>query len=175
MGDKSSRKDAQRDTFSLSWDFVAELGTASPRAKAIVAASVLDKILARFLEKEFVDAKTAKRLVRRPYAPLGTFSARIDAAYALRLINKTQYDVLSKVRAVRNHFAHSVNCSFSDDEIRDCCLSLDLKYVAYPPGMEADPETRFLMNASALCGQLDGAFRNWTMRGDHPSEYLDEW
>jgi DNA-binding MltR family transcriptional regulator len=175
MAKKSSTKDSQRDTFSLCGDFVAELGSASPRAKAIVAASALDEVLARFLEKEFVDAKVANRLVRRPYAPLGTFAARIDAAYALRLVSKKQYDALCTIRAVRNHFAHSVNCRFSDDQIRDSCLALNLKYVVYPPGSEFDPETRFLMNASALCGQLDGAFRNWTDRGDHPSAYLDEW
>lgn len=79
------------------------------------------------------------------------------------------------IRAVRNHIAHNVNCAFSDDEVRDRCLSLAIQHVAYPPVEETDPEIRFLMNASALCGQFDGLFRLWLERGDHPSKYLMDY
>lgn len=91
MATNKVRKDSDLDTFDLCSDFVDELGNASPRAKAIVAASALDEILARFLEMEINDTKISKRLVRRPYAPLGTFSARIDAAIGFGLISKKQH------------------------------------------------------------------------------------
>ena len=175
MPDNPAQPDSERDTFSLCGDFVKELGNASPRAKAVVAASALDEILARFLEKELKDPRIAKRLIRRPYAPLGAFSARLDAAYGLNLISRNQYDALSTIREVRNQFAHRVNCSFNDEDIAVLCLRLNIKNVFYPPGEEGNPEIRYLMNASAICGQLDGLFRLWETRGDHPSMYLHEY
>jgi hypothetical protein len=173
VGAESSEvpKDSERDTFSLCADTIDELREASPRAKAIVAASALDEILARLLEREVSDPKIAKRLVRRPYAPLGTFSARIDAAFGFRLIGRIQYEALGHIRSVRNHFAHVVNCSFSDEEVLNHCRDLDIPGVIYPPDREEDPEIRYLMNASALCGQLDGAYRIWVQNGIHPSSY----
>jgi len=175
MTTSAAPKDSDRGTFHLCSDFVKELKDASPPARAIMPATALDEILARFLEKAVADQKVAKRLVRRPFAPLGTFAARIDAAYGFNLINKDQYQALSTIRAVRNHFAHSGNSSFSDPEVRDICLALNLKHVIYPPGHESDPETRYLMNASAICGHLDGIFRLWLERAHHPSTYLKDW
>ena len=173
MSRQGAQRDSERDTFALCGDFVEELRDASPRAKAIVAASALDEILARFLEKQIEHTKTAKRLIRRPYAPLGTFSARTDAAFGLHLISKNQYDALNVIREVRNSFSHRVNCAFDDPDIEKLCLRLDIENVVYPPGEEGNPQTRYLMNASAICGQLDGLFRLWEVRGDHPSVYLD--
>ncbi|OOG87040.1 hypothetical protein B0E41_04845 [Hydrogenophaga sp. A37] len=40
-------------------------------------------------------------------APLGTFSSRIKAAYAMGLITKDQFIDLERLRKIRNEFAHS--------------------------------------------------------------------
>jgi DNA-binding MltR family transcriptional regulator len=174
MSKNNQPKDTDRDSFDLCRDFVSELESANPRAKAIVAAAVLDEILARLIEKAVTTPKIARRLVRRHYAPLGTFSARIDSAFAFGLINDDQYDALNIMRFIRNEFAHKVNRSFNDNDIANECMKLQIdKHIVYPPGMEGDPEIRFIMNAAGLCGQLDVLLRKWEDRKNHPSKSLD--
>ena len=54
--------------------------------------------------------------------PLGSFSARIEMAYALGLIAKNEYKILGYIRKIRNRFAHSGGnheLTFEDDQIKD--------------------------------------------------------
>ena len=166
---KKKYKDEDRNTYDRCWDFIDELETASPRGTAIVAAAVLDEILARLLEKVMVeDPEDAKQVVREVYT-LGNFRARIEGAKKFDLISKEQHRVLDTIRQVRNSFAHRVNWSFNEPKTAEKCLALHLdNHVIYEPGKEANPEHRFIVNAAALCGQLDGALRNWIERGFDP-------
>ncbi len=169
-------QDEARDTYDLCWDFVAELETASPRGTAIVAAAVLDEILARLLEKVMVeDPEVAKQVVREVYT-LANFRARIEGAKRFDLISEGQYRVLDIIRQVRNSFAHHVNWSFDEPTTAEKCLTLDLSTLTvYEPGKEADPEHRFIQNAVALCGQLDGMLRNWIKVGFDPRDDNRPW
>ena len=148
---KENLEDESRDTSDLCWDFVAELEVASPRGTAIVAAAVLDEILARRLEKIMAeDPEVAKQVVREIYT-LANFRARIEGAKRFDLISEEQYRVLDTIRQVRNNFAHRVNWSFNEPTTAEKCLLLDLSpYTIYESGKEADPEHRFIQNAAAL-------------------------
>lgn len=58
-------------------------------------------------------------------APLSTFSAKIQIAYYLGLINKKQYHDLKIIKKVRNLFAHSINrTTFETLDIKDRCNQL---------------------------------------------------
>jgi len=52
-------------------------------------------------------SEASTKLLEGFNAPLGTFSARIKAAYSLGLINKSQFDDLERLRKIRNEFAHT--------------------------------------------------------------------
>lgn len=146
-------------------DFLDQLKDESERALAIVAAAALDEMLRRVLEKTVVNQRIAIRLFNRPYAPLGTFSARIDAAYGFRIIDRELYRVLNTIRDIRNKFAHEINWSFNEESTRDKCLAMHLPHIVYPEGMELDPRIRFQMNATGICGYLDGLLYQWGLRG----------
>jgi DNA-binding MltR family transcriptional regulator len=46
---------------------------------------------------------------------LGTFAARIAAAYSMGLISDLEYKDCELIRKIRNEFAHKVHMSFKDD------------------------------------------------------------
>ena len=55
-----------------------------------------------------------------PQAPLGTFSAKIEMAYRLQLIDKETKESINLIRKVRNEFAHNLmKCNFSNTKILD--------------------------------------------------------
>ena len=57
----------------------------SDRAVVLLASSYLDEILERLLSKRLVPCKRTRALFSG-YAPLATFSARIDIAFAVGII-----------------------------------------------------------------------------------------
>lgn len=63
-------------------------------------------------------------------APLGTFSSRIRAAYALGLVTKDQFDDLEHLRKIRNKFSHTWQpISFSDPTITGHIKAINYNYV----------------------------------------------
>jgi hypothetical protein len=70
---------------------------------AAFAEDTLELLLLDYLR----EPKQAKELVNGFNAPLGTFSARIKAAYVLGLVRKDGYQTLEILRKVRNKFAHN--------------------------------------------------------------------
>lgn len=70
---------------------------------AAFAEDTLGLLLLAFMREE----KQAKELVEGFNAPLGTFSARIKATFALGLIMRDSYEALEILRKIRNNFAHN--------------------------------------------------------------------
>lgn len=70
---------------------------------AAFAEDTLELLLLAYLR----EARQAKDLVNGFNAPLGTFSARIKAAFVLGLIHKDGYQTLEILRKIRNEFAHN--------------------------------------------------------------------
>ena len=50
------------------------------------------------------------------YGPLSTFSAKIDLAFAFSIIGPESYDEFSKIKKIRNSFAHSKDLLCLDQE-----------------------------------------------------------
>jgi hypothetical protein len=68
--------------------FFDELQRETDRGLPLVAAALVDEKLLDALRSFFVSSKAADRLLVDPNAPLGAFSARIDACFALALIDE---------------------------------------------------------------------------------------
>ena len=100
--------------------FLAEVSRESDRGAVIVGAAFLDARLEAALLAFFADDGVGKKLVSVSSAPLATFSARIDACYALALIEADEYRALHTLRKVRNEFAHKLeDATFSNPRIKD--------------------------------------------------------
>lgn len=134
--------------------FVTELQVETDRGLALVGGAVIDDKLRATLERFFVDGSSAK-LLDSGNGPLGSFSARADACFALGLINKFEYDEITLIRRVRNEFAHGLHgTTFSSEPIPGYCSGLksDLPQGGNYP--TSQPRFRFMNAVIALTMRL---------------------
>jgi len=105
--------------------FVKELQTETDRGLPLVGAALIDEKLRNTLESFFIEGKSARKLLTDPYAPLGTFSSRVEACYSMGLIDNFEYQEIGLIRKIRNEFAHARHgLSFENKKIMGLCASL---------------------------------------------------
>jgi mannitol operon repressor len=108
--------------------FIEELSSETDRACAILGPAYLDARLGELIQAFLVDDPAPVQDLLspdRPYAPLGSFAARVLAAYCLGLIDPIQHRDLQAIRRIRNLFAHGLQgMSFSDRPISARCDKL---------------------------------------------------
>jgi hypothetical protein len=157
-------------------DFGLNLAQEPDRACVILAVSLLDSKLASALLGNMLDADD---LVHGNNAPLGTFSARIDAARALGIISADAAADLHVLRRVRSDFAHSFDpaLSFTEQALSDRCMSLRTSesYVAGFDEAARSPTRRY---TSALVDTIKRAHlpprTRFELALDFLAQYLDE-
>ena len=86
-------------------------------AVLIIAAYIDDK-LRRIIDVFLVEDRVRNDLFKGPQAPIGSFSSRINLAYAMALISEREFTSISAMRKIRNKFAHNIDASFKDQSIR---------------------------------------------------------
>lgn len=97
----------------------------SDRGCALIAVAWVDDALTAYLKSRLRDEKRIVDSIFRPDGPLGSFSARIKAAYLLGIITATLYSDLEIMRGIRNDFAHvRRSVRFKDQSIKDRCKLL---------------------------------------------------
>jgi mannitol operon repressor len=122
--------------------FLKEFQAETDRGAALVAGAVIDQQLGDILRSFFVSGKNAEDLLEGGTAPLGTFSARIKAAYALGLIDGFELKECDLIRKIRNEFAHGIHGTrFTDSKIAALCGRLQTNM---PPGV-VDPRSKFIV------------------------------
>lgn len=98
---------------------------ADERGLILALSAFAEESLGHLLESFMLPNLAAKKLLDGFNAPLGTFSARIQAAYALGLITAEQFDNLELMRKIRNEFAHSwKGVSFKNQKIASYIAAL---------------------------------------------------
>lgn len=123
----------------------------SDRAAAVLVGAMLDRALGDLLERCLLPPlKPERSLLYGNNAPLGTLSARIDAAHQLGLISRYMARDLHLVRKIRNEFAHHpLQATFGEERIRDWVRVLEegsdynrrqpaLRASIGPPGTRGD-------------------------------------
>lgn len=116
--------------------FLNELNRETDRGLPLVSAALIEEKLHETLYAFFCRNVAAKRLLDEAHAPLGTFSARIDACFALGLIDEFEYREINQIRKIRNEFAHAKHgLSFENERIKSLCSSLRSEI---PSGAEDD-------------------------------------
>ncbi len=95
------------------------------RGLVLSVAAFAEDCLGRLIVAYLRDGKPSSDLIEGFNAPLGTFSSRIKAGFALGLLSETQYRDLDLVRKIRNEFAHNwEGCSFEKPNIKDWIASM---------------------------------------------------
>ncbi|HQZ98079.1 MAG TPA: MltR family transcriptional regulator [Pyrinomonadaceae bacterium] len=135
--------------------FLQELQTESDRGLALISAALIDEKLLETLLSFTCEDEVKERLLKSPNAPLGTFSARSDACFALGLIDEFEFREISLLRKVRNEFAHAKHgMSFQNDRVKGLCSAFKS---GLPPGAEpdfADARARFINATITLVTRL---------------------
>jgi mannitol operon repressor len=134
--------------------FLHDLRFESDRGAVLLCCAYLDDLLRDVLASFLVNGEEATRLLEGFNAPLGTFSARITAAYAMALITDHEFKELTTLRKVRNEFAHSKTAAFSDQKIADLCANLAYSVPDTKGKPEVSPALRFNSAAVGLINSL---------------------
>jgi hypothetical protein len=88
---------------------LGELEKQTDRGAAIIAASVIEELLAVVIqERLLLTGDLTRALFDRPNAPLSTFAAKIDLGFALGLYSDSALKHLHIIRECRNKFAHRI-------------------------------------------------------------------
>ncbi|MCK4798822.1 MAG: hypothetical protein KAT05_15710 [Spirochaetes bacterium] len=105
-------------------DFLREL---TPRTVIIVGSSKIDdllvNIISNYLLPKIVKNKDQDELLEGD-KPLATFSSRIKLVYRLGIIHISLYQVLEKIRNIRNISAHEMLFDIAKSPLKDRINSL---------------------------------------------------
>src|SRR5690349_7348581 len=91
----------------------------SDRSVAILAATYLEHCLEEYLRLRLVDDPSVRDLFTG-FAPIATFSAKIDISFAVGLLPLHIREDLRRIKKIRNLFAHELDSlTFDAEPIRD--------------------------------------------------------
>lgn len=100
----------------------------------LTLAAFADDSLRELLLSYMFDNAATKKLVSGYDAPLGTFSAKINAAFSLGLITPGQYSDLDHTRKIRNIFSHTWHeVSFETPDVKKHILALSYSNLHLEP------------------------------------------
>lgn len=100
------------------------------RGLILSLAAFAEEALGRLIEAFMLPVAASKDLLTGFNAPLGTFSSRIKASYALGLINEEQFKDLEYLRKIRNGFAHAwESVSLEQDKLASYARNMSFSYL----------------------------------------------
>lgn len=89
--------------------FIQEFAKESDRAAVILGAAKLDSLLYHLIQRFLLPSTGKHDELLDGDAALGTFSARIQIAYRLGIIDAELTRALNLIRRIRNQFAHEIS------------------------------------------------------------------
>lgn len=146
--------------YELLRTFLTTSNGETDRGRALVAASLIEEMLEEILRAFLLEGVATKNLFDSSNAPLSTLSAKTSASRALGLISTEEFRDIELVRKIRNEFAHSVLCSFDNQNVRDWAkrLSVGMSILDdLEEGHESrvgDPKARFGMVTMSIVSSL---------------------
>ncbi len=140
--------------------FMEDLQQETDRGVALVAAAFLDDVLTSTLRGAFVDDEApVNELLAH-----GGFGGRINLAYCMALIKRTEYDDLKIILDIRKEFGHKHHpASFEEAGVKQRCEKLNLKRYLAIPGIRrlaAAARFRMILAVSLLASTLLGRARS---------------
>lgn len=112
-------------------DFLEDFNQETDRGAALAAAAMIDDQLGKTIEAFLIPNKGGKALLDGFNAPLGSFAARIAAAFGMGLISEREYRECELIRKVRNEFAHQIKVSFGTEKVVSLCAQLTMAAKPY--------------------------------------------
>ncbi len=128
--------------------FLSSFRAESDRGAVLALAAAFDEVLARALRKELQRSEPSAKLLDKVFefnGSLGTFSARIDMARCLGLINEHLYADIHCIRKLRNEAAHQwFDFKFTEDYVKKFIDPLQSHLQHYSSDPKQDPNAEKL-------------------------------
>ncbi|MCD4724535.1 MAG: hypothetical protein K8R63_06790 [Bacteroidales bacterium] len=124
-------------------DFIELLQNETDRGAALLGYGLFEHLLLKIIEAFIIERKQSKEI---KYV-LRSFHSRLEIAYALGLVDDTEYSNIKVLKDIRNKFAHGFNpnLSFNDGAIIELCKKL-IKYHQLPEKFKPEKDPRFFFN-----------------------------
>jgi len=134
----------------------------SDRGASIITASLLDEKLKTILYDFLVDCKQTKDILDGYGAPIGTFSSRLNLAFALGIISEYEFENCNTIRKIRNDFVHKFefDFSFENQKIKSLCWNLNAPTPGGKATFKDKPRQLFVNGVNML-------YVNWLYREEH--------
>ncbi len=102
-----------------------EIDRQEDRGAAIVAGAYLEDFILEALKRRLVPDTAVLNEFFTGMGPLATFSAKIEMAYLMRLVDKENRQRMHAIRRIRNEFAHNMEpVTFETTRIKEMCKTL---------------------------------------------------
>lgn len=138
-----------------SYELFQQIADESPRGMVLVIAAELDRMLLLSIKELLKDGAGLTALNQDNQGPISTFSARINLAHALGIIDDAEHRDLNLIRKIRNDFAHDVSASLYDQSINSRAAELSMAMIAADAGENIEKAAVFLL--IQLAAAIDGA------------------
>ncbi|MFL7812558.1 MAG: MltR family transcriptional regulator [Anaerolineales bacterium] len=134
---------------------VEEFQKKSDRAVAILGTTYLNTHLANLLECFLIDDEKIAKMLLGEENPLGSFEARIKAAYGFGLISRTEYHDLVLIWHIRNRFIRDMGeGSFMEMDTQNLCKRLKIPDEVILQEEDPTPRHLFVFGTAILAQQL---------------------
>ena len=134
---------------------VDEFQKKSDRAVAILGTTYLNTHLSRLLDCFIIEDEKISKMLLGEENPLGSFEARIKAAYGLGLISRTEYHDLVLIWHIRNRFIRDMGeGSFMEMDIQNLCKRLKIPDEVILQEEDPSPRRLFVFGTAILAQQL---------------------
>ena len=148
--------DEQKSENTREWQrLVQEFQKKSDRAVAILGTTYLNTHLSRLLECFLIDDEKICNMLLGEENSLGTFEARIKAAFGFGLISRTEYHDLVLIWHIRNRFIRDMGEGrFAEEDIRGLCKRLKIPDEVILQEENPTPRRLFVFGTAILAQQL---------------------
>ena len=146
----------QKSETTREWQrLVQEFQKKSDRAVAILGTTYLNTHLSRLLQCFLIDDEKISNMLLGEENPLGTFEARIKAAFGFGLISRTEYHDLVLIWHIRNRFIRDMGEGrFAEEDIRGLCKRLKIPDEVILQEENPTPRRLFVFGTAILAQQL---------------------
>jgi hypothetical protein len=137
----------------------AELTKESDRGAAIVGGAYLDDHISETIRAYLhINEKIYNELLNpnNITAPLSSFGARIIAAQALGIIEEKDRKLITKIKSIRNRFAHDFFCTFEGSPISEYCDEIRKLLPSEHHDQLNSPRQVYIFAIVYLIGLFDG-------------------
>ena len=135
-------------------EFNASLDLETDRGCCLMASSYLEYQLENILKKRLVDNESIHEKLFGFNGPLGTFSSKIEMAYAFGLIAPKAKQDLNLIRKIRNEFAHDHRLlTFAD---KPMCDFIDNFYYNTPGKKKGQHRHNFILTVVGVFSIIIG-------------------